>query len=117
MQIGASKIQAYLENRGESKGKQPYLHKFYIPLLMVGVFFIQSKAWDLSLTLKLMQGANIYEFTISEIPPSRDAYNGRIKIQYHFIRANRYAILQEKPKSRAFDIYTRWNHHSNRGCI
>ena len=56
MQIGASKIQAYLENRGESEGKQPYLHKFYIPLLMVGVFFIQSKAWDLSLALKLMQG-------------------------------------------------------------
>lgn len=40
MQIGASKIQAYLENRGESEGKQPYLHKFYIPLLMVGVFFM-----------------------------------------------------------------------------
>ena len=40
MQIGASKIQAYLENRGESEGKQPYLHKFYIPLLMVGIFFM-----------------------------------------------------------------------------
>ena len=40
MTIGASKIQAYLENRGESEGKQPYLHKFYIPLLMVGVFFM-----------------------------------------------------------------------------
>lgn len=40
MQIGASKLQAYLENRGESEGKQPYLHKFYIPLLMLGIFFM-----------------------------------------------------------------------------
>ena len=40
MQIGASKIQAYLENRGEGEGKQPYLHKFYIPLLMFGIFFM-----------------------------------------------------------------------------
>lgn len=40
MQIGASKLQAYLENRGESEGKQPYLHKFYIPLLMIGIFFM-----------------------------------------------------------------------------
>ena len=40
MTIGASKIQVYLENRGESEGKQPYLHKFYMPLLMVGVFFM-----------------------------------------------------------------------------
>ena len=39
-QIGASKLQAYLENRGESEGKQPYLHKFYIPLLMIGIFFM-----------------------------------------------------------------------------
>lgn len=40
MQIGANKLQAYLENRGESEGKQPYLHKFYIPLLMIGIFFM-----------------------------------------------------------------------------
>lgn len=40
MQIGASKLQAYLENRGESEEKQPYLHKFYIPLLMIGIFFM-----------------------------------------------------------------------------
>lgn len=39
-QIGANKLQAYLENRGESSAKEPYLHKFYIPLLMVGTFFI-----------------------------------------------------------------------------
>ena len=38
--IGAEKIQAYLENRGESAGKQPYLHKFYIPIIMVGTFFM-----------------------------------------------------------------------------
>ncbi|WP_300827221.1 MULTISPECIES: hypothetical protein [Helicobacter] len=39
-QIGANKLQAYLENRGESSAKEPYLHKFYIPLLMVGTFFM-----------------------------------------------------------------------------
>ena len=39
-QIGAKKLQAYLENRGESSGKEPYLHKFYIPLIMVGTFFM-----------------------------------------------------------------------------
>ena len=39
-QIGASKLQAYLENRGESAGNQPYLHKFYIPLIMAGTFFM-----------------------------------------------------------------------------
>ncbi len=38
--IGANKLQVYLENRGESASNQPYLHKFYIPLLMVGTFFI-----------------------------------------------------------------------------
>lgn len=38
--IGANKLQIYLENRGESAGNQPYLHKFYIPLLMVGTFFM-----------------------------------------------------------------------------
>lgn len=38
--IGAEKIQVYLENRGESSGKQPYLHKFYIPIIMVGTFFM-----------------------------------------------------------------------------
>lgn len=38
--IGAEKIQVYLENRGESSGRQPYLHKFYIPIIMVGTFFM-----------------------------------------------------------------------------
>ena len=38
--IGAEKIQAYLENRGEGAGRQPYLHKFYIPIIMVGTFFM-----------------------------------------------------------------------------
>ena len=38
--IGANKLQVYLENRGESASNQPYLHKFYIPLLMVGTFFM-----------------------------------------------------------------------------
>ncbi|KRS55755.1 hypothetical protein DB04_09680, partial [Campylobacter coli] len=38
--ISAQKIQAYLENRGESEGKQPYLHKFYIPILMMATFFM-----------------------------------------------------------------------------
>lgn len=38
--IGANKLQIYLENRGESATNQPYLHKFYIPLLMVGTFFM-----------------------------------------------------------------------------
>ncbi|CAD7289525.1 hypothetical protein LMG7974_01602 [Campylobacter majalis] len=38
--IGTEKIQVYLENRGESSGKQPYLHKFYIPIIMVGTFFM-----------------------------------------------------------------------------
>ncbi|BDB65726.1 hypothetical protein T36_2205 (plasmid) [Helicobacter cinaedi] len=39
-QIGANKLQAYLENRGQSSSNEPYLHKFYIPLLMVGTFFM-----------------------------------------------------------------------------
>ncbi|MBX7491210.1 hypothetical protein [Helicobacter turcicus] len=38
--IGANKLQIYLENRGESASNQPYLHKFYIPLIMVGTFFM-----------------------------------------------------------------------------
>ena len=38
--IGANKLQTYLESRGESESNQPYLHKFYIPLLMVGTFFM-----------------------------------------------------------------------------
>lgn len=38
--IGANKLQIYLENRGESASNQPYLHKFYIPLIMVGAFFM-----------------------------------------------------------------------------
>lgn len=38
--LGTEKIQTYLENRGESDGKQPYLHKFYIPLIMLGLFFM-----------------------------------------------------------------------------
>ena len=38
--IGANKLQVYLENRGENASNQPYLHKFYIPLLMVGTFFM-----------------------------------------------------------------------------
>ena len=38
--IGAEKIQTYLENRGESDSKQPYLHKFYIPLIALGLFFM-----------------------------------------------------------------------------
>lgn len=40
IQIGANKLQSYLENRGESSAKEPYLHKFYIPLLMIGLFFM-----------------------------------------------------------------------------
>ena len=88
-----------------------YLSLFFLPACLIYVITGVGFIFD----FKADAGANIYEFTISEIPPSRDAYNGRIKIQYHFIRANRYAILQEKPKSRAFDIYTWGNHHSNRG--
>ena len=38
--LGTEKIQTYLENRGESDGKRPYLHKFYIPLIMLGLFFM-----------------------------------------------------------------------------
>lgn len=38
--IGANKLQTYLENRGESATNQPYLHKFYIPLLVAGTFFM-----------------------------------------------------------------------------
>ncbi|EAI7269765.1 hypothetical protein B0619_07270 [Campylobacter lari] len=38
--ISAEKIQAYLENRGESEGKQKFLHKFYIPMIMIGTFFM-----------------------------------------------------------------------------
>ncbi|WP_300900412.1 hypothetical protein, partial [Helicobacter rodentium] len=38
--IGANKLQVYLENRGENASNQPYLHKFYIPLIMVGTFFM-----------------------------------------------------------------------------
>lgn len=38
--IGTKKIQTYLENRGEiSSHSQPYLHRFYVPLLAVGLFF------------------------------------------------------------------------------
>lgn len=40
IQISANKLQAYLENRGENSSKEPYLHKFYIPLFMVGTFFM-----------------------------------------------------------------------------
>lgn len=40
MQIGAKKFQAYLENRGENNAKEPYLHKFYIPIIMLGIFFM-----------------------------------------------------------------------------
>ena len=39
--LGGQKIQKYLENRGQSTGqKEPYLHKFFIPLLCVGVFYM-----------------------------------------------------------------------------
>lgn len=38
--ISAEKIQAYLENRGESESKQKFLHKFYIPMFMIGTFFL-----------------------------------------------------------------------------
>ncbi|EDP5497759.1 hypothetical protein GI145_05615 [Campylobacter jejuni] len=38
--ISAEKIQAYLENKGESEGKQKFLHKFYIPMIMMGIFFM-----------------------------------------------------------------------------
>lgn len=38
--ISAEKIQAYLENRGENEGKQKFLHKFYIPMIMMGIFFM-----------------------------------------------------------------------------
>lgn len=38
--LGTRKMQTYLENRGEvSAQSQPYLHRFYIPLLAVGLFF------------------------------------------------------------------------------
>lgn len=40
VQISANKLQAYLENRGENSSKEPYLHKFYIPLFMIGTFFM-----------------------------------------------------------------------------
>ena len=39
--LGGQKIQKYLENRGQSTGqKEPYLHKFFIPLLCAGVFYM-----------------------------------------------------------------------------
>ena len=39
--LGGGKIQKYLENRGQSTGnKEPYLHKFFIPLLCAGVFYM-----------------------------------------------------------------------------
>lgn len=39
--IGGAKLQRYLENKGESTGQnQPYLHKFFIPLLCVGIFYM-----------------------------------------------------------------------------
>ncbi|HIF9806851.1 TPA: hypothetical protein ACX8VE_001699 [Campylobacter jejuni] len=38
--ISAQKIQAYIENRGENEAKQKFLHKFYIPMIMVGTFFM-----------------------------------------------------------------------------
>lgn len=38
--IGSQKIQVYLENKGEYQGSsQPYLHKFFIPILGVAFFF------------------------------------------------------------------------------
>lgn len=38
--LGTRKMQTYLENRGEvSAQSQPYLHRLYIPLLAVGLFF------------------------------------------------------------------------------
>lgn len=38
--IGTKKIQTYLErNNEQSPSKEPYLHKFYIPLLATGIFF------------------------------------------------------------------------------
>lgn len=39
--LGGQKLQKYLENRGQSTGnKEPYLHKFFIPLLCAGVFYM-----------------------------------------------------------------------------
>ena len=39
--LGGGKIQKYLENRGQSIGnKEPYLRKFFIPLLCAGVFYM-----------------------------------------------------------------------------
>ena len=39
--LGGAKVQKYLENRGQSTGnKEPYLHKFFIPLLCAGVFYM-----------------------------------------------------------------------------
>ena len=38
--IGARKLQSYFENRGASGNKEPFLHKFYVPLLSFGLFFM-----------------------------------------------------------------------------
>ena len=38
--IGAKKLQTYLEHKGQESSREPYLHKFYIPLLAVGFFFM-----------------------------------------------------------------------------
>lgn len=39
--LGGQKVQKYLENRGQSTGqKEPYLHKFFIPLLCAAIFYM-----------------------------------------------------------------------------
>lgn len=38
--IGTKKLQDYFENRGSSGNREPFLHKFYIPLLSFGLFFM-----------------------------------------------------------------------------
>ena len=38
--IGTAKFQRYLENNGEANSNQPYLHKFMIPLITIGFFFM-----------------------------------------------------------------------------
>lgn len=73
MQIGASKLQAYLENRGESEGKQPYLHKFYIPLLMIGIFFMpipEGNGYNSTVMQNMIRYFAQYSTTIADMAHS-----------------------------------------------
>lgn len=101
--LGGQKIQKYLENRGQSTGqKEPYLHKFFIPLLCAGVFYMPTTDSS-GVNSTIVQ--NIIRYFTNEATTIADKASriGLAKYTKKFDKEHNIRMQVEQPKQIIFD--------------